>query len=72
MTVRDRFSDVLDIVKLGASGEVSLDQEYPPLFSALCRFYSDYRGVQFGGIDVEEDYSILIDHLLADHVLEMT
>ena len=71
MTVRDRFSDVLDIVKLGASGEVSLDQSIH-LFSALCRFYSDYRGVQFWGIDVEEDYSILIDHLLADHVLEMT
>ena len=35
MTVRDRFSDVLDIVKLGASGEVSLDQEYPPS-SLLC------------------------------------
>ena len=35
MTVRDRFSDVLDIVKLGASGEVSLDQSIHPLLCSV-------------------------------------
>ena len=45
-----------------------------PLFQALCRFYSDKsaRHVHFWGLDVEEDYTILIDNMIADGVLEMT
>ena len=72
MSVRDRFADSLQIIKDACNGTGALDTEYPPLFSSLCRFYSDIKGVQFWGLDVEEDYSILIDHLVEDHVLEMT
>jgi len=43
-------------------------QEYPNLFSAVFRFYEN-KGVRFWGIDLEEDYAYLIDHLIADNVL---
>lgn len=74
MTVRDRFADSLQILKDTVNGNIALDQEYPPLFQALCRFYSDKsaRHVHFWGLDIEEDYTILIDNMIADGVLEMT
>ena len=74
MTVRDRFADSVQILKDTANGNIALDTENPPLFSALCRFYSDKsaRHVHFWGLDVEEDYTILIDNMIADGVLEMT
>ena len=74
MTVRDRFADSVQILKDTANGNIALDIEYPPLFQALCRFYSDKsaRHVHFWGLDVDEDYTILIDTMIADGVLEMT
>ena len=74
MTVRDRFADSLQILKDTVNGNIALDIENPPLFQALCRFYSDKsaRHVHFWGLDVEEDYTILIDNMIADGVLEMT
>jgi hypothetical protein len=72
MSVRDRFAGSLQLLKDAVNGNVALDTEYPSLFSSLCRFYSDFKGVQFWGLDVEEDYTILIDHLVEDHVLEAT
>lgn len=72
MTVRDRFGDSLQILKDAVNGNTALDTEYPSLFTQLCRFYSDKRGIHFWGIDVEEDYSILIDSMIADGVLETT
>jgi hypothetical protein len=74
MTVRDRFADSVQILKDTVNGNIALDIEYPPLFQALCRFYSDKstRHVHFWGLDVEEDYTILIDNMIADGVLEMT
>ena len=74
MTVRDRFADSMQILKDTVNGNIALDKEYPPLFSALCRFYSDTsaRHVHFWGLDIEEDYTILIDNMIADGVLEMT
>ena len=73
MTVRDRFADSLQILKDTVNGNIALDRENP-LFQALCRFYSDKsaRHVHFWGLDVEEDYTILIDNMIADGVLEMT
>jgi hypothetical protein len=72
MTVRDRFGDRLQLLRDAVNGTVALDTEYPSFFTQLCRFYSDKKGIQFWGIDVEEDYSILIDSLLSDGVLEAT
>jgi len=74
MTVRDRFGESLQLLKDAVNGNIALDSEYPSLFSSLCRFYSDKsdRHVHFWGIDVEEDYSILIDNMIADGVLEAT
>ena len=68
MSVRDRFADVCKSLRMLAMALLPLTQ-YPPLFSSLCRFYSDIKSVQFWGLDVE-DYSILIDHLVEDHVLK--
>ena len=56
MSVKDRFSNRMSILRSAINGEVELDKEYPTLFQALCRFYADKRRVQFWGIDVEEDY----------------
>jgi hypothetical protein len=72
MTVRDRFGDSLQILKDAVNGNIYLDIEYPSLFTQLCRFYSDKRGIHFWGIDIEEDYTILIDSMIADGVLETT
>lgn len=74
MTVRDRFGESLQLLKDTVDGNIALDTEYPFLFAALCRFYSDNcnRHVHFWGINVEEDYTILIDNLIADGVLETT
>jgi hypothetical protein len=74
MTVRDRFVDRLQILKDTVNGNIALDAEYPALFSSLCRFYSDENKhhVHFWGLNVEEDYTILIDNMIADGVLEMT
>ena len=68
MTLQERFKDKLSWLQDTANGNISLEKENPPLFHDLCKFYAD-KGVQFWGIDVEEDYSILVDHLIADHVL---
>jgi hypothetical protein len=74
MTVRDRFGESLQLLKDAVNGNVALDTEYPSLFSSLCRFYSDENNhhVHFWGLDVEEDYTILIDNMIADGVLEAT
>jgi len=72
MTVRDRFSDKIQILKDAVNGVTALDIEYPSLFTQLCRFYSDKQKIHFWGIDIEEDYSILIDSMIADGVLETT
>ena len=66
MTVQKRFADCLSVRRSAVNGEVELDTEYPSLFQALCRFYAEKRHVHFWGIDVEEDYAILIDHLNDD------
>ena len=66
MSVKDRFSNRMSILRSAINCEVELDKEYPTLFQALCRFYADKRRVQFWGIDVEEDYEILIDNLNYD------
>ena len=67
MTVTDRFANRMSVLRAAVNGEVELDREYPSLFQSLCRFYADNRHVQFWGVDVEEDYEILIDQL--DHDL---
>jgi len=74
MTVGHRFAGSLQILKDAVNGNIALDVEYPALFQALCRFYSDQsaRHVHFWGLDVEEDYTILIDNMIADGVLETT
>ena len=66
MSVKDRFSNRMSILRSAINDEVELDKEYPTLFQALCMFYADKRRVQFWGIDVEEDYEILIDNLNYD------
>ena len=66
MSVKDRFSNRMSILRSAINGEVELDKEYATLFQALCRFYADYRRGHFWGIDVEEDYEILIDNLNYD------
>lgn len=68
MTLENRFANCIDILKSAVNGEVALDTEYPSLFTQLCRFYSDKspRHVHFWGVDVEEDYAILIDNMTTD------
>lgn len=68
MTIQQKFADSLQVLKGAVNGDISLETEYPALFSQVCRFYEN-RGVRFWGIDVEEDYAYLIDHMIADHVL---
>jgi hypothetical protein len=68
MTLKNRFASCMDVLKSAVNGEVALDTEYPALFAQLCRFYSDMspRHVHFWGVDVEEDYQILIDNMTTD------
>ena len=66
MTVKARFANRMTVLRSAINGEVELDKDYPSLFQALCRFYADKHRVQFWGIDVEEDYEILIDNLNYD------
>lgn len=67
MTIQSKFANSLQILRDAANGDVTLE-EYPNLFSAVFRFYEN-KGVRFWGIDLEEDYAYLIDHLIADNVL---
>jgi len=68
MTIQSKFADSLQILRDTANGNIQLEVQYPALFSKVCRFYED-KGVRFWGIDIEEDYAYLIDHLVADNVL---
>ena len=68
MTIQSRFATSLQILRDAANGAISLEIQYPYLFSQVCRFYES-KGVRFFGSDVEEDYAYLIDHLIADNVL---
>lgn len=68
MTIQQKFADSLQVLKGAVNGDISLEKEYPALFSQVCRFYES-KGVRFWGVDVEEDYAYLIDHMIADHVL---
>lgn len=68
MTIQSKFADSLQILRDAANGDISLETDYPSLFSQVCRFYEN-KGVRFWGIDIEEDYAYLIDHLVADNVL---
>ena len=67
MTIQSKFASSLQILRDAAHGDVSLDQ-YPGLFNQVFRFYEN-KGVRFWGVDFEEDYAYLIDHLIADNVL---
>lgn len=68
MTIQQKFAGSLQILKDAVNGDISLETEYPALFAQVCRFYES-KGVRFWGVDVEEDYAYLIDHMIADHVL---
>ena len=68
MTIQSRFATSLQILRDAANGDISLEIQYPHLFSQVCRFYEN-KGVRFFGSDVEEDYAYLIDHIIADNVL---
>ncbi|AOV61661.1 hypothetical protein BOW92_gp056 [Synechococcus phage S-WAM1] len=68
MTIQSKFADSLQILRDAVNGDISLETDYPSLFSQVCRFYEN-KGVRFWGIDIEEDYAYLIDHLVADNVL---
>jgi hypothetical protein len=68
MTIHQKFADSLQILKGAVNGDISLEKEHPALFSQVCRFYES-KGVRFWGVDVEEDYAYLIDHMIADQVL---
>jgi len=67
MTIQSKFADSLQTLRDAANGYIQLE-DYPGLFNRVFRFYES-KGVRFWGIDLEEDYAYLIDHLVADNIL---